>query len=65
VTLESPAFRKDKKWLKGELRLWIDNDQDLYEEFYGKHAPDKVTYAKHKAVTITEVWVSDEARQVR
>lgn len=65
VTLESPAFRKDKQWLKGELRLWIDNDQDLYNDFYGKHASDKVLNAKHKDVTITEVWVSDEAHQNR
>lgn len=50
-----PGYPKDKKWLKGELRLWIDNDQDLYEEFYGKHASEKVLAAKHKEVTITEV----------
>lgn len=55
VTLESPAYRKDEEWLEGELQLWIDNDQDLYDEFYGRHASDKVTCAKHKDVAITEV----------
>lgn len=55
VTLESPAYRKNRRWLKGELRLWIDNDEGLYSEFYGRNAPDKITCAKHKDVAITEV----------
>ena len=55
VTLESPAFRKDKKWLKGELRLWIDNDEGLYREFYGSRPSEKTLNAKHKDVAITEV----------
>jgi len=55
VTLASPAYRKNRRWLKGELRLWIDNDEGLYAEFYGRNAPDKITCAKHKDVAITEV----------
>lgn len=54
VTIE-PAYPDSKKWLKGELRLWIDNDEGLYHEFYGKNPSDKVLAAKHKDVTITEV----------
>ena len=54
VSIE-PAYPKNKKWLKGELRLWIDNDQDLYDEFYGRRPSDKVLAAKHKEITITEV----------
>ncbi|MGZ4659691.1 MAG: hypothetical protein ACXVYB_00260 [Arthrobacter sp.] len=55
VTLESPAYRKDEEWLTGELQLWIDNDQELYDEFYGRHAGDEVTCAEHEDVAITEV----------
>lgn len=50
-----PGYPNDRKWLKGELRLWIDNDEGLYEEFYGSNPSDKVLNAKHKDVTITEV----------
>lgn len=45
----------DKEWLKGELQLWIDNDEGLYHEFYGRNPSDKILNAKHKNVTIRKV----------
>ena len=46
---------KDKEWLEGELRLWIDNEQDLYELFYGLRPSEEVLNAEHENVKVKRV----------
>lgn len=46
---------RDTEWLEGELRLWIENEQDLYELFYGRFPSDELLNADHEDVKVTEV----------
>lgn len=46
---------KDEEWLEGELRLWIDNEQDLYELFYGRFPSEELLNADHDNVQVKQV----------